>query len=117
MRRGERLLERADLVLPECSGFRGVALKICHRHGAEDFDLAPEFGERGGRDEAVAAIAAGAAQDLDLAFRPVRVDELGHRLAGALHEDETVGARSDHRLLSGAHFLRCKNRSAHGGGS
>ena len=39
--------------------------------------------------------------------------KLGHGLTGPLHDHETVGARVEHRLFSGAHFLRCENRSAH----
>ena len=66
---------------------------------------------------AAATIATWATQNLDAAFRPLCMDELGCGVSSALHEVEAVSAAGKKCFFCGPHFLRSKNRSAHSAGS
>ena len=115
MRRLERLFQCSHFGVPERCSLRSIAGQLCHRHHAVDFHIPPKLRQLGRRDKAIAAISAGAAQDLDGSFRPVGVNEFGDGIAGALHQFETVESLRKHRLFGGLHFLRCEYWSAHDG--
>jgi hypothetical protein len=47
----------------------------------------------------------------------MRMDKLGNCLPRTQHQLETIGARTDHRVLGETHFLRSENWPTHAGGS
>ncbi len=69
--------------------------------------------QRGGSDEAIAAIVPGPAQHMNMTGardRPTRDDRAGHRHTGALHGVEARQAARERSLLGSAHLRSGQQR-------
>ncbi len=113
----QRGIEWIDLALPLGRCLSSISIERLLVHKAEYFDVSPKLCQFRRGDEPISAIATWATQNLDAAFRPLCMDELGYGVSSALHEVEAVSAAGKKCFFCGPHFLRSKNRSAHSAGS
>jgi hypothetical protein len=112
---GERRRQGLDGAVPARGVARGVAGERVRGAEQEEADRPAGFRQMARRDEPVAAIVAGAAEDGGRARRPARGDRFGDGGAGALHQRLAGEAARDGQPIGLAHLARRQQGEVVGG--
>ncbi len=99
-------IERLDRPGPPSRRRRGVPLQPIGASEEPQTHMPAAFGQQAGRDESVAAVVPGAAEDRGRAGFDPRANGIGHGRAGGLHQVDARDAGRDRRRVGIVHLAR-----------